>query len=172
MKQKRAKWIFIFLFAIGLTGIQGQTTLNVKEKSGAQTSFLLNGLSKIIFTPGYISVNKKDGDRSDFALANIRYLNFNIFTSIDPLKSDGVSEMLIYPNPVLDRLQVRYESLADEVVQIQVIDTQGRITYQQSLKSQTGTNYTSIPVVSFQKGLYLCRLLHGNKIENNKFIKY
>jgi len=114
----------------------------------------------------------KAGNSTDFALTNVRYMNFANITAIDEINSEENSRMMLYPNPVLDRLQVRYESETGENVQIRIIDIQAKVLYQQNLKSQIGTNYINIPIESFQKGIYLCRLQNGNKIEINKFIKY
>jgi len=172
MRLKNVKWILILLFAIGLSNLQAQTSLNVKENSGTQTSFVLSDLKKLIFTSGNMSVMNKAGNSTDFALTNVRYMNFANITAIDEINSEENSRMMLYPNPVLDRLQVRYESETGENVQIRIIDIQAKVLYQQNLKSQIGTNYINIPIESFQKGIYLCRLQNGNKIEINKFIKY
>jgi len=171
MKKEKITWIIVLLFVICLSGLQAQTSLNVKDKSGTQTSFLLSSLNKLVFTAGNMTVDKKDGSSDDFVLVNIRNLNFSNTTAIDQVNSTGTN-MLLYPNPVTDRLQVRYESVTEENVQVQLIDIQGRVLYQQNIKSQQGTNYVNIPVGSFQNGLYLCKLQKGNNIEISKFIKY
>jgi len=79
--------------------------------------------------------------------------------------------MYLYPNPVVSQLQIRFETMTEENVQVHIMDMQGRMIYLQDLTSQTGINYISIPCESMQNGIYLCRLQKGNKIEINKFIK-
>ena len=173
MKQLKVKWIIVFLVAAGLSGLGAQTAMNMKDKSGTQTSFVLSDLNKLTFASGNLTVNKKDGSSADFALTNVLNLNFSeITTAIVDLKGDEQSNMLLYPNPVVNNLQIRYESSTEENVSLQIIDIQGKIVYLQSQNSQTGTNYLNIPFETYPNGMYLCRLQHGNNIEIKKFIKH
>ncbi len=171
MKTKKNGGIVVFLFAFGVTGLYAQTSLNVKEKSGIQTSFVLNDLNKLVFSSGNMTVIRKDLNSRVFSLMNVRYLNFTDITSLDEIAIPGNSNMLLYPNPVVSQLQIRYETTTEENVQVQIMDMQGRMIYLQNLTSQTGINYISIPCETMQNGIYLCRLQKGIKIEINKFIK-
>jgi len=170
-KQKTVNSLIVFLFAIGLSGLQAQTLLNVKEKLGAQTLFALSGLNKLIFSSDKMTVIKKTGNNSDFSLINIRYLNFTNTTAINEMSDSRNSNLKLFPNPVIDLLNIQFESANEENVLIQIMNVQGKILYQQRLTNQTGINNLSIPLESFQKGLYLCQLIHGNKLEINKFVK-
>jgi hypothetical protein len=172
MKQKRAKWIFIVFFAIGLTGIRAQSSLNIKVKTGAQSSFFLSDIKTLTFTSGTMSINKRDGNRNDFALANVSNLNFAGITYIDEIPTDDNIAMMLYPNPVRNFLQVKYESKAEENGYVQIFNISGKVVYQQLIKSQTGTNYIDIYTESFQNGIYMCRVQNGNNTETAKFIKY
>ena len=172
MKPKKGKCLFILLLAIVLNGLEAQSTLNVKEKSGKKTTFVLSDITKLIFSGGNMTINRKDGNNSGYSIINVRNLNFVTITSNDEVKVIGTSNMLLYPNPVEDRLQLRYESVTAEDIYIQIIDTQGKVKYQQNLRSQPGNNNTLISVEYFQKGIYLCRFQQGNNINIQKFIKY
>ena len=171
MKQKKVNSLIVFLFAIGLSGLQAQTLLNVKEKTGTQTSFVLSGLNKLIFSSDKMTVINKTGNNSDFSLLNIRYLNFTNTTAINEISDSRNSNLKLFPNPVIDLLYIQFESSNVENGLIQIMNVQGKILYQQRLTNQTGINNLRIPLGSFPKGLYLCQLNHGNKIEINKFVK-
>lgn len=166
------KFIFSVMLLLGITvsELNPQNTLNLKEKSGALTSFALSNINKLTFDSGNITVNKKDGTTSAFTLTNIRYLNFSNATSIVNM-IDNEKKLKLYPNPAIDQLNVQFESLTTEETKIQIIDMQGMLVYQQSFSSQAGLNYLTIPVVILKSGLYLCRLQNGNKLEICKFIK-
>ena len=172
MKQTRAKWIFIILLTVGFTGLRAQTSLNVKVKTGAQSSFFLSDIKTLTFISGTLSVNKRDGNRNDFAMTDVRNLNFSSGATDDKILNDGIITMMLYPNPVRDFLQVKYDSKAEENVNVQIINILGKVVYQRLMKSQTGTNYIDIHTESFQNGMYLCRIQNGNKIETAKFIKH
>lgn len=172
MKQKRVKWIFIILLIVGFTGLRAQTVLNVKVKTDAQSSFFLSDIKTLTFTSGTMSVNKRDGNINKFAMADVRNLNFSSIATNNKILNDGNIILMLYPNPVRDFLQVKYDSKAEENVYVQIINIQGKVVYQGLLKSQTGTNYIDIHTESFQNGMYLCRIQNGNKIETAKFIKH
>lgn len=171
MRHKKLKLCVILLLGIAMSYLHAQNTLNLKEKSGTLTSFALNNINRLTFASGNMTINKKDGTTSEFALTGIRYLNFSNSTSNEEIRSEENSNLILYPNPAKDQLSVRYESTSSEEVQFQIIDVQGKAVYQQILCSQTGLNYSTISVVQLKKGLYLCRLINGNKLETGKFIK-
>ncbi|MDD5186378.1 MAG: T9SS type A sorting domain-containing protein [Paludibacter sp.] len=171
MKTKNIGGIIVLLFAFGVTGLYAQTSLNVNEKSGTRTSFVLNDLNKLVFSSGNMTVIKKDLNSSVFSLMNVRYLNFTDITSLDEIANPENRKMYLYPNPVVSQLQIRFETMTEENVQVHIMDMQGRMIYLRNLTSHSGINYLSIPCESMQNGIYLCRLQKGNKIEINKFIK-
>jgi len=171
MKQKKVNSLIVFLFAIGFTGLQAQTLLNVKEKLGTLTPFALSGLNKLIFSSDKMTVIKKTGNNSDFSLINIRYLNFTNPSVINEISNSRNGNLKLFPNPIMDLLNIQFESANEGNVLIQIINVQGKILFQQRFTNQTGINNLSIPLESFQKGLYLCQLIHGNKLEINKFVK-
>ena len=171
MKQKRVKWIIILLI-VGFAGLKAQTSLNVKVKTGSQSSFLLRDIKTLTFTSGNMTVNKRDGNTSDFAMTDIRNLNFASITSIDEIQTDGIISMILYPNPVKDFLHLKYESKAEENVSVQILNMQGKVVYQRFMKSHAETNYIDIQTTGLQNGMYLCRIQNDNKIGTTKFIKY
>ena len=170
MERKNGTWMLFLLFALGIAGVQAQTSLNVLAKSGNLTSFELNNINTLIFTSGTMTVNKKDGNILNFAMTDVRNLNFANITSLDVTNAER-GTMLLYPNPVKDHLQIRYESTSEEVVSVTIINIQGAVVFQKKTISQAGTNLFDIPLLTLQNGMYLCRLQNGNKIEMTKFIK-
>lgn len=171
MKLKKRNWLIAFLFVVGLPGLYAQTFLNVKEKSGTQTSFALSEINKLIFESGNMAVIKKSAYSSGFGVIDIRYLDFTNITSNGKVVDAMHNKIRLYPNPVTDLLQIQYESAEAETVLIQIVDLQGKILFQQTIANKSGTNNVYIPFNSFQKGLYLCSLYHRNKLETGKVVK-
>jgi hypothetical protein len=167
------KKIYSFLIiSFLITGLQAQSTLYVKEKSGTQTPFELDGIRKLTFPAGNITVNKTDGNMSIYELSDIRYLSFSDFTTdVKIIARQESSNLTLFPNPVIDQLLISYESLKAGNVQVAIIDIQGKVLHQQTINSQNGTNHAIISVSQLPKGLYVCRLQNGDKLETIKFIK-
>jgi hypothetical protein len=171
MNQVKIKWVIIFIFTGMFSALKAQTPFNIKEKTGIITTVVLSDIAKLVFPAGKMTIIKKTGNNIDFTLNNIQYLNFNKLTSVDQVNTAGITSMLLYPNPVADRLNIRYLSSGEESIQIDVINLQGKIIIQQAFRSVEGINYINIPFNTYQKGIYLCRLKVGNKTEIAKFVK-
>ena len=170
MKHK-VNWICLFLFIIGISGLKAQGSMNIKENSGTQSSFNLTDVNKLVFNSGNMTVTKKDGTGIDFALMNMRNLNFANITSIGEVKSNAETGMILFPNPVKDMLQIRYESVTGNNIQITLMDIQGKTVFQQEQMIQPGLNQITIPAKTFHSGFYICRVISGKNTDISKFIK-
>jgi len=172
MQNKKLMLTAVLLLGIGYSSLQAQNALVVKEKSGTQTSFTLNGLRKLTFPAGNLTVNKTDGSTSTYAFNSIRSLTFSdLINNVSPIVKKERSNLTLYPNPVINQLQMSYETLQEGIVQAEISDFQGRILYRQTIRCQKGANQAIIPVAQLQRGLYLFRLQNGNNVETIKFIK-
>ena len=172
MQNKKLLLWAVLLLSIGFSSLQAQNALVVKEKSGTQTSFTLNGLRKLTFSAGSMMMNKTDGSTSTFTLSTIRSLNFSdLINNVSPMVKKEHSNLTLYSNPVIDQLQISYETLKEGSVQAEIIDFQGRVLHRQTIRCQEGTNQATIPVAQLQRGLYLFRLQNGNNVETIKFLK-
>ena len=171
MQNKRLLCV-VFLLSIGFSSLKAQNALVVKEKSGAQTSFSLSGLRKLTFPAGSMMVNKTDGSTSTYAFNSIRSLTFSdLINNVSTIAKKERSNLTLYPNPVIDQLQMSYETLKEGSVLAEIIDFQGRVLHRQTISCQEGTNQAIIPVAQLQRGLYLFRLQNGSNVETIKFIK-
>src|ERR1035437_1536276 len=107
MRYKKIKLSAMLLLGIGLAGLQAQSSMNVKENSGTQTSYTLTGIRKLTFPTGSMLVTKTDGSTNTYTLSSIRYLNFtNLTTSVSQVDNQANSGSILYPNPVIDQLQI------------------------------------------------------------------
>src|SRR5665811_1442739 len=97
MRHKKLKLTVVIFLGLLLTGLQAQNALYIKEKSGVQTSFILNSLRTLTFPAGSMTVNKADGSTSSFELSNIRSLNFgNVLLNIPPTGKRESSNLILY----------------------------------------------------------------------------
>jgi hypothetical protein len=173
MRDKKLLLTAILFVSIGYSGLQAQNSLVVKEKSGVQTSFILSGLRKLTFPSGSMTVNKTDGSMSSYALNTICFLTFSdLFNVVSPIVTSGRNNLTLYPNPVIDHLQMGYETFEEGNVQVEIIDFQGQILFRQTISCQVGTNQATISVAQLKRGLYLFRLQNGDIVETIKLLKY
>jgi hypothetical protein len=167
------KVIIIILLLLSLTGVYAQNALCLMERSGAQTPISLDNIRKLTFTEGNMTVFKTDGNSSNYKLGNLQYLSFIDQASIiSKMISGEKSCFTVYPNPVVDQLQIRFVSTTYEPVQLTILNMLGVVLHQQTTISQNGTNHILIQVPNLSSGLYICHLQYGIKTESIKFLKY
>lgn len=71
----------------------------------------------------------------------------------------SISDVVLYPNPAMDRVDLSYQSLSDVNTSIEIFTIEGRRVYSESLISALGNNLISLNVSDYRNGTYLVRLV-------------
>ena len=149
---------------------QAQSMLYIEEKNGAQTSFILTDIRKLTLPAGNMIIHKTAGSSTTYVLNNIHYLHFNnSIVKVNNANEQRIKNFTLSPNPVNDELLLNYHSLNN--IQINIVDMQGKLVYQQEINDQREINQIVINVSQLSKGLYVCRLNNGITVITNKFLK-
>ena len=167
MRHKKLKLGALLLLGLGLTGLQAQT-MYVKENSGTQTAYALSNIKKMNFSSGNITVSTTTGNPVTYSLSGIRYLNFVDLGSI-PLADKPNETFQIYPNHVIDLLNIKLSDMRNQSGVIEILSMEGKVVYSQAINSNT--NVYQINVTSLLQGIYLCKINNGIRIETIKFYK-
>ena len=77
------------------------------------------------------------------------------------------SEIVVYPNPVTDILNINITNAQDNETQASLFDNAGRLVHTKNLISGTNT----IDMTRFSKGVYLLTLKNNSGIQNIKIVK-
>lgn len=170
MQHKKLKLCALLLLGLGLTGLQAQQ-MYVMGKSGIQSSFSPADISKMSFSSGNLVIEKTDASSVQFSLSGLRYLSFSDFSvGIAPIaKSPRGSNVLVYPNPVADVLNIKLLTDENQQGRIEILSIEGRVVHAEMITSDT--QVYQIDASSLPKGLYLCRIINGKLIETIKIIK-
>lgn len=171
MRYKLLKLNAMLLLNLSLYSLQGQNILSVKTITGTQIDFPLSSIRKLTFPASEnLSVMKTTGTTDNFALSAVQNLKFNETGNGFSLTSnDAKGNLHLYPNPVLEVLRVKLNVVGTNIPIVELLSIEGRVLYKAQL--QVTTNVHSINVSHFQKGIYLCRVNSGTRIETTKFIK-
>ena len=79
------------------------------------------------------------------------------------------TKLNLFPVPAQDVLNVTYESVAQQTVQVQVMNISGKLVYNNAHSLQEGENEFTIPTRNFSNGSYLIRIEDGDEIEIRRF---
>ncbi|MBK9760393.1 MAG: T9SS type A sorting domain-containing protein [Flavobacteriales bacterium] len=94
---------------------------------------------------------------------------FNSFVSIEELP--GISDLLLFPNPVTDELGLRLSSDASRTLNLQVLDITGAVVIDLSSWGVSGTAYRNWDISNLASGTYLLRIQDGTGTSNLRFVK-
>lgn len=169
MKHKLLKLNAVLLLGLGLTPLQGQTAMTVKQTGGTQTAYALSAIRKLTFSnTGNMSVTKTTGSTDDYALIGVRYLKFGDTDTGIATSTTAKGNLQLYPNPVVDVLYIQLSEAGSRVAIVELLSIEGKVLYKGQL---TGTGIYQVNVSQFRKGVYLCRVNNGTSIETTKFLK-
>lgn len=167
MFYKRFKFAGLILLMLGHI-LQAQT-MYLRQKNGVQNAYLFNNMQKMSFANGNITISKLAGNADNFTLSNIRYLNFKDLTIGVPLIESKDKEIRLYPNPVVDILNIEMSKESDQRTVIEIFSIEGKVVFTSIVNSQISVyqiNVSKLPI-----GVYLCRVNNPKNIETIKFHK-
>ncbi|MEO8067818.1 MAG: T9SS type A sorting domain-containing protein [Flavobacteriales bacterium] len=94
---------------------------------------------------------------------------FSFFDAIDELP--GVSDLLLFPNPVTDELGLRLNTDAVRTFSLQVVDLSGALVQDFSTWSVSGSAYRNWDVSELAGGSYLLRITDKDRTWSIRFVK-
>jgi len=167
MRHKRVQLSAVFIFGLGLTGLQAQT-MSVKQINGNQTAYSLNNVWKMTFSGGNLNVRKTDNSTGVFTLSGLKTLNFTLLSTVDKQTMQVKnSHLLTYPNPVADILNLDLSGEEGEgILKILMLNGKVMLTQNASNKSLETINLSHLP-----QGIYLCQYVNNIGVKTIKIIK-
>lgn len=76
------------------------------------------------------------------------------------------SNVLLYPNPVTNSLNINFNSYKNEVIQLEIIDVTGKVVKRERLTYQNNTIQTE----DLEQGVYFVKLQNGEATSNHKIL--
>ena len=94
---------------------------------------------------------------------------FDSFVSIAELP--GISELLLFPNPVTDALGVRVNTTEAQQLELLLLDAQGRVARSLSSWAVNGSAYRNWDISDLAAGSYILRISDGRGVKSLPFVK-
>ncbi len=83
----------------------------------------------------------------------------------------GVSNYLLFPNPVSDQLSLRVDAIDATALQVNIIDASGRIALALESWSASGTAHRSWDIATLARGTYMLRITSADRSIHLPFVK-
>jgi len=81
-----------------------------------------------------------------------------------------IPEPILFPNPAQNEVHFDVVSLVSENVFVQIFDLQGKMIKEQHLGQNIGENIYTVSTQDMMRGMYLVKLIHGEKVSYHKLI--
>jgi len=79
-------------------------------------------------------------------------------------------ELILYPNPVNDFVNIECDIIKQGVVNVQVVDLSGKVVSSKQLGVRKGKNKLSVDLSHLAAGTYVMKAVSGNQVFTGKFI--
>ena len=93
------------------------------------------------------------------------------FSEILVLHGDLSQNLVLYPNPILDRLNVQYSSEKEQETTFAIIDPMGKVQFLTTRNITEGNNLIQLNLESLPAGNYTLQIQNQDQRMNNKIIK-
>jgi len=163
------KQLFLILLCLSFAGVRSQNLL-INQSNGTKTAYLLSNLRKISFDSGNLLIQKTDNSIGEFIISGLRSLNFSSTTTglINPFVKLSKTSLNVYPNPVVDVLNIDMSSIQNQTGKICIYTVEGMLMLTQVISNES---IVSIKLNSLQNGIYICRFGNGEEFKTTRIIK-
>ncbi|NNM15781.1 MAG: T9SS type A sorting domain-containing protein, partial [Bacteroidia bacterium] len=153
----------------GGTGSYNYSWTDLSNGSGNLTGPNISGLCKGDYQ---LTVTDADGC-SQTTLVNLadpactatpRFANFN------ETKTSVMSDMVVYPNPSLGMVNIRFESSSNIQAEISLMDLTGRLVFNNKIDLVEGHNHASYNFEHLPKGVYILKSAWGNDFKTFRVV--
>lgn len=160
--------IVLMLF-LGLTCMATKAQqMNIEELNTNVGVYSLRDIRKIDFSSGNISVTEYNNNTT-LTLSNIRHITFsNTTTNLGEQFFEMNEELIAYPNPVSDFLQINLGSTPKSEGLITLYSIDGKIA--RTYRASTQVLY-QLDISSLIDGVYILRYTNATEIKAIKIIK-
>ena len=144
------------------------TYLYLNLSTGTKVQMKISDLQEITFVQGEMTMLQKNQIKSTFSTSQINFIDFGVndISSVIGISDQKKLNLILYPNPVADKLCFSIIDTGIETVIVQIINLAGQLVLEKRV-----SDANSISVADLLPGIYVCKVSYNNKNEINKFIK-
>ena len=157
------KYLHLLIFTLFSLTLKAQS-INFNFTNGTNTSYNVSDIKKITFNGDIMVLNLSDGSTYSWNVNTIGDYNYNNVVIIKDINKVSVT---IFPNPVIQNLNIRFQSTEQNIIVI-LVDMNGKQILENSFNNQ---DEVSIDVSTLENGNYVCLIKLSKITISRKFIK-
>lgn len=106
-------------------------------------------------------------DRLSAWSVNVEFITPTIRESLD---ATATFNLTVYPNPTKGEMNLQFNAETVEPVNLELVDAQGRIIWQEKSETQIGSNALVYHLDGISSGIYLLNLRKGSSLQTTKIV--
>ncbi len=170
LKQHLVKGLLLTLFTALLCVTSQAQSLYVLNNNKQLSAYEINDVKCMTFEDGKLMINENVLSH-EISLADISYLSFNDYTSVNSIseeeKSTPIEKLNCYPNPCTSQINFELANL-EGTIRIEILSTSGQLVLQEPGQNNT---LNTINTSGLSKGIYLLKINSDKKTTIATFIK-
>lgn len=167
---KLATVILVLLLIPGFSQVKAQV-MNITGFGGNQVSYELVDIRKLTFSSEQMIIDLSGQEPVSIVLDDIQVIKFNdLSSSINIIRPDEIGKTSLFPNPVVNQLNLRLELDKHSRIMLSIQTIDGRIVREESIEAQSGTNEWQIDLSELNAGMYFCRISTMTQSKTVKFL--
>ena len=112
---------------------------------------------------------ENNGSLSLWNIADVSLYSFSGANSLVPSTRSTSDQVILYPNPVFDNLNVEYWSTRTGKISIELLDLNGKVLRSFFEGKHQGKQTYNL-IIDLPCGYYLCRIISANKSITKPFL--
>jgi Zn-dependent metalloprotease len=160
-------------FNTGITDFTPEMSLLISDDKIVQAELIGNELiiSPLSIGESELTINLTQGMFVTSDTFKVKVLDDGVVGVEENLLSNKELTLIVYPNPVRDRMYIRTNLKSAGWVEYSILSLTGELAGISSLETSGAENITEIDVENLNPGLYIIQINTSNGISSEKFIK-
>jgi len=158
--------IVLVVLSIGLNA----QSLFLYLNNGDINEYPLTEITKITYSPSEMIINQTDGSTAINALSDIQKFNYALSTQIINPKKNNDMNLLVYPNPARNHVNINYNLCRKSDINISILDIKGEyvncILNEEQSKGSHELNWN----YNLEDGIYFIHIQSKTKTQIKKLI--
>jgi hypothetical protein len=157
-KHKPKHLVMLLLALIFTVGLRAQS-IHFNFTDGTNAAYNLQDVRKVTFDQDVMNLHLWDGSLYAWNVSTIGYYEYdeNTVNMQELLNDVNTWQVIVFPNPVNNILQVQFNLPKEDVVKIALYDMQGKLIVEKDMgKRSSGQHQEMLDLLNLPAGTYVC----------------
>jgi hypothetical protein len=169
-KMKKILLLFTMILFVSIVNTKAQQSIFVELTNGTIDQTELSEVQKITFSATDMILHKTDATTMSWAITDVQKYYYDDSTvEINTVSAEPI-DILVYPNPTKENLNINYQLNKNGSVEISIISMDGRVIEKLLSENKAKGDYTLNWNSQLESGTYFVKIQNEENITTKKII--